>query len=91
MSVSCERCVLSGTGICDGTITRPGESYPMWCVCVIEKPQRDGLGPLGLTRDRNIYIYIYIYTYIYIHIYIYICKVKQSHYRPGVDQRVPGS
>ena len=27
----------------------------------------------------------------YIYIYIYIYKVKQSRYRPGVAQRVPGS
>jgi hypothetical protein len=27
-------CVLSGTGLCDGLITRPGESYRVWCVCV---------------------------------------------------------
>jgi len=27
MSVSCERCVLSGRGLCDGPITRPEESY----------------------------------------------------------------
>jgi len=32
-----------------------------------------------------------ICTYIYIYIYIYIYKVKQSHYRPGVTQRFPGS
>jgi hypothetical protein len=24
--------VLSGRGLCDGLITRPGESYRMWCV-----------------------------------------------------------
>jgi hypothetical protein len=32
MSVSCECCVLSGRGLCDGLITRPEESYRMWCV-----------------------------------------------------------
>jgi len=24
--------VLSGTGLCDGLITRPEESYEVWCV-----------------------------------------------------------
>jgi len=32
MSVSCERCVLSGRGLCDGLITRPKEPY--WVCCV---------------------------------------------------------
>ena len=32
MSVCCECCLLSGTGICDGPITRPEESYRVWCV-----------------------------------------------------------
>jgi hypothetical protein len=32
MSVSCECCVLSGRGLCDGLITRPEESYRVWCV-----------------------------------------------------------
>jgi hypothetical protein len=27
MSVSCECCVLSGRGLCDGQVTRPEESY----------------------------------------------------------------
>jgi hypothetical protein len=34
MSVCCERCVLSGRGLCVGLITRPEESYRLWCVCV---------------------------------------------------------
>jgi len=33
MSVSCECCVLSGRGLCDGLITRPEESYG--CVSVV--------------------------------------------------------
>jgi len=32
--VSCECCVLSGRGLCDGPIHRPEELYWMWCVWV---------------------------------------------------------
>jgi hypothetical protein len=32
MFVSCDCCVLSGRGLCVGLITRPEESYRMWCV-----------------------------------------------------------
>jgi hypothetical protein len=32
MFVSCECCVLSGRGLCDGPIPRPEESYRLWCV-----------------------------------------------------------
>jgi hypothetical protein len=32
MLVSCECCVLSGRGLCDGLITRPEESYRLRCV-----------------------------------------------------------
>ena len=32
MSVSCECCVLSGTGLCNGPIPCPDESYQMWSV-----------------------------------------------------------
>ena len=36
--VCCEYCVLSGRGLCDELITRPGESYRLWCVvCDLEK------------------------------------------------------
>jgi len=32
MNVSCECCVLSGRGLCVGLVTRPEESYQVWCV-----------------------------------------------------------
>jgi hypothetical protein len=32
MSISCECCVLSDRGLCVGLITRPEESYPVWCI-----------------------------------------------------------
>jgi len=36
MFVCCGRCVLSGRGLCDELITRPEESYPLWCVVVCD-------------------------------------------------------
>jgi len=30
--MSCECCVLLGRRLCDGPITRPGETYRVWCV-----------------------------------------------------------
>ena len=34
LQVCRECCVLSGRGRCDRSITRPEESYRVWCVCV---------------------------------------------------------
>ena len=41
MFVCCECCVLSGSGLCDDLITRPEESYRLWCVviCDLETPR----------------------------------------------------
>ena len=36
MFVCCECCVLSGRGLCDELITRPEESYRLWCVVVYD-------------------------------------------------------
>jgi hypothetical protein len=53
MSVCCECCVLSGRGLCGELITRPEESYRLWCVvCDPETTQNPrewggGQGPLG--------------------------------------------
>jgi hypothetical protein len=61
MSLCCECCVLSGRGLCDELITRPEESYRLWCVVVCDletswmrRPWPTG----GLSRQKNkIYIY----------------------------------
>ena len=37
MFVCCECCVLSGRGLCDGLITRPGESQRLWRVVVCDQ------------------------------------------------------
>jgi len=34
--VYCECCMLSGRCLCDGLITRPEESYRLWCVVVCD-------------------------------------------------------
>ena len=36
MSVSCECCVLSGSGLWDELITRTEESYRLWCVVLCD-------------------------------------------------------
>jgi len=36
MFVCCERCVLSGRGLCDELITRQEESYRLWSVVVCD-------------------------------------------------------
>ena len=36
MFVCCECFVLSGRGLCDELITRPEESYRLWCVVVCD-------------------------------------------------------
>jgi hypothetical protein len=68
MSVCSKCCVLSGRGLCDELITRPEESYRLWCVvlCDLEKitlvNEDEGQDPLwGYCAKRQIYIYIYIY------------------------------
>jgi hypothetical protein len=49
MSVSCECCVLSGRGLCDGLIPRPEESYRLRCVSNVcdheTSTKRGGPGP----------------------------------------------
>ena len=37
MFVCCECCVLLGRGLCDELITRPEESYRLWCVVVCDQ------------------------------------------------------
>jgi hypothetical protein len=50
MFVCCECCVLSGRVLYDELITRPEESYRLWCViCVIdgESKQNKQAEPMG--------------------------------------------
>ena len=66
MSVCCECCVLSGRGLCDELITRPEESYRLWCVvvCDLETTKilvnEEAKAHWGAIAPK-IYIYIYIF------------------------------
>ena len=55
MSVCCECYVLSGRGLCDELITRPEESYWLWCVVVydLETSWMRKPWPTGGCRNKN--------------------------------------
>ena len=55
MLVSCECCVLSGRVLCDQVITRPEESYRLWCVvvCDLEMSWIRKPWPTGGCRVKN--------------------------------------
>jgi hypothetical protein len=74
MFVCCECCVLAGRGLCDELITRPEESYRLWCivVCDLENfkneeamtrvgSQRHSKKKKDITLNKNITLVI-IYT-----------------------------
>ena len=59
----CECRVFSGRGLCGELITRPEDSYRLWCVVACD---------LETSRIRAPYIYIYIYICVCVCVYIYI-------------------
>ena len=57
----CLFCVLSGRGLCDKLITRPEESYRLWCVVVCDleiSRMRRPWPALGRSTTGKKYIYI---------------------------------
>jgi len=55
MFVCCERCVLSGRGLCDELITRPEESYRLCCVvlCSRNLKNEEAVTRVGSQRHRG--------------------------------------
>ena len=55
ISLSCDCCVLSGRGLCNGLITHPDESYRVWCVVSVIVKHRNwgGPDPLGAVAPRK--------------------------------------
>jgi hypothetical protein len=61
MFVCCECCVLSGRGLCDGLITRPEESYRLWCVVVCDLENlknEEAMTRVGSQRHSNKKIFV---------------------------------
>ena len=62
MIVCCECRVLSGRGLCDELITRPEDSYRLWCVVVSDlenlrnEEAMTGVGTQRHSKKKNIYI-----------------------------------
>ena len=61
MFVLCNCCVLSGRGLCDELITRPEESYRLWCVVVCDLENLKDEEPMTRVGSqhhskKNIYI-----------------------------------
>ena len=56
MFVCCECCMLSGRGLCDEMITRPEESYRLWCVVVCDLENlknEEAMTRVGSQRHRK--------------------------------------
>ena len=47
MFISCEYCVLSGIGVCDGPIPGPEDSYRVWRVLVSKTQKRGSYARIG--------------------------------------------
>jgi len=74
MFVSCEYCVLSGRGLCDGLITRPEESYRLWCVVVCDLEDlknEEAMTRVGSQRHRKKITILYYNLILWDHSRIY--------------------
>jgi hypothetical protein len=78
--VCCDCCVLSCRGLCDELITRPEESYRLFCVVVCdlenlnneEAMTRVGSQLHRKTKEKCLYLWIYVTMYVCImHVYMY--------------------
>ena len=73
MFVCCECCVLSGRGLCDELITRPEESYRLWCVviaCDLETSRMrrswPTLGRSATKKKQRYTVYLYLETVLHV-------------------------
>jgi len=90
MSVRSECCVLSGRGLCDELITRPEESYLLWCIVVCDLENlvnEEVMAHWGLSRQKqktnkmhNIYINDELFYLNYSYMFRCICIIFREFY-----------
>jgi len=83
--VCVESCVLSDRGLCDGSITRPEESYRLWCVVVCDletSRMRRSWPALGwsATGQREKRSYVKCFTSLF-HKHMYFTASVYSYFR----------
>jgi len=89
MFVSCDCCVLLGRGLCDELITRPGESYRLWCVVVCDletsrmRRPRPALGRSATAKKKPSFIltklnaaFVFIFS---LYLVTFIAKTPQMY------------
>ena len=93
MFVCCECRVLSSRGLCDELITRPKESYRLWCVvvCNLENlKNEDAMTRVGSQRHKKKYCLQHVFIirktvqaalwYFIVHLYKqYVVTVSATH------------
>ena len=79
MSFSFEYCLLSSKGLCDGSITRPEESYQVWCASTMRRswPQY-GLSNPPPPKKKNIGL-IQSLAYILLNLRLYFVTLDIIH------------
>jgi hypothetical protein len=91
MSVSCECCVLSGRGLCEGPISHPEESYRLWrvIVCDLEtsRMRRPWLA-LGCCHKRKNRIIFNAYWYPAQTLFHEATEGHPSHIYPSTTKRI---
>jgi hypothetical protein len=95
MFVCCECCVLSGTRLCNEMITRPEESYRLWCVvlCDLETSTMrrpwPAFGRSATGRKRKLHLVGCFHNYIRIHRFMNVGSVCMSHFpRPSLAHSI---
>jgi hypothetical protein len=73
--------VLSGTGLCDGPIPRPEESYRLWCLYECDKVQMKTLDTCceQVGRRGKDYLNIFFNSVIFLQLIVFLRSIPRLH------------
>ena len=96
MFVCCECCVLSGRGLCDELITRPEESYRLWCfvVCDLENLKNEEamtrVGSQRHSKKKKIFVHwlvrMLIMPVVKIHVFLLLTLCRWAKRRQRFEE-----